>query len=123
LLCFCNSGSNLPRLNAIASKLNFHDSGVSVEREIDGGLETLFLKLPAVITTDLRLNEPRYISLPNIVQAKKKQMATILADTLGIDLEPQVKMVSVAMPEKKRGGVRLENAADLVNRLKHTQVI
>ena len=106
-----------------ASKLNFHDSGVSVEREIDGGLETLFLKLPAVITTDLRLNEPRYISLPNIVQAKKKQMATILADTLGIDLEPQVKMVSVAMPEKKRGGVRLENAADLVNRLKHTQVI
>ncbi len=107
-----------------ASKLDFHDGGVSVSREIDGGLETLFLKLPAVITTDLRLNEPRYISLPNIVQAKKKPMTVVQADTLNIDLAPRVKLVKVAMPEKRRAGVKLDSAADLVKLLKNeAQVI
>lgn len=101
-----------------ASKLEFHDSGVSVTREIDGGLETLFLQLPAVITTDLRLNEPRYISLPNIVQAKKKPLTTIAADSLGIELTPRVKLIKVAMPEKCRAGVRVESAAELVKKLK-----
>lgn len=107
-----------------ASKLDFHDGGVSVTREIDGGLETLFLQLPAVVTTDLRLNEPRFISLPNIVKAKSKPLATITADTLGVTLQSSIKTLSVAMPDKRRAGVKLENAAELVRRLKtEAQVI
>lgn len=107
-----------------ASKLEFHDEGVSVTREIDGGLENLFLKLPAVITTDLRLNEPRYISLPNIVQAKRKAIAVVQAEILHVDITPRVKTLHVAAPEKRRAGVRLENAAELVDRLKNeAQVI
>lgn len=106
-----------------ASLLNFHDAGVSVTREIDGGLETLFLKLPAVITTDLRLNEPRYISLPNIVQAKRKPITTIVADTLGVDLKPRIKTLNVAAPEKRRNGKRVESVAELVQLLKQAQVI
>lgn len=107
-----------------ASKVELHDGGVSVTREIDGGLETLFLQLPAVVTTDLRLNEPRYISLPNIVQAKKKTITVTAADALGVELAPRVKMLKASIPEKKRAGVRVESAADLVNRLKkEAQVI
>ncbi len=107
-----------------ASKVESHDGGLSVTREIDGGLETLFLQLPAVITTDLRLNEPRYISLPNIVKAKSKTITPIAADSLGVDLTPRIKMLKCAMPEKRRAGVRLENVAELVNRLKQeAQVI
>lgn len=107
-----------------ASKLDFHDAGVSVTREIDGGLETLFLTLPAIITTDLRLNEPRYISLPNIVKAKAKPINTIAVESLGLDLTSKVKTMKVAAPEKRRSGVRLESAADLINRLKNeAQVI
>lgn len=106
-----------------ASKLECHDGGASVTREVDGGLETLFLKLPAVVTTDLRLNEPRYISLPNIVQAKKKPIAVIAADTLGVDLAPRVRMLKAAMPEKKRAGVKLESVSELVTHLKKAQVI
>jgi len=107
-----------------ASKLDFHDDSVSVVREIDGGLETLLLKLPAVITTDLRLNEPRYISLPNIVQAKRKPLTTITADSLQINSAPTIKTLRVAAPEKRRSGVRLESVADLINRLKNeAQVI
>lgn len=107
-----------------ASKLSLHDEGVSVTREVDGGLETLFLKLPAVITTDLRLNEPRYISLPNIVQAKRKSISTVPADSINIDLAPRVKTLRVMAPEKRRTCVQLENAAELVNRLKNeAQVI
>lgn len=102
-----------------ASKLNFHDEGVSVTREIDGGLETLFMKLPAVITTDLRLNEPRYISLPNIVQAKRKTLTIVEADSLKINLTPTIKTLKVTLPEKKRARVRVENAAELVERLKN----
>lgn len=107
-----------------ASAVVCHDGGVSVTREIDGGLETLFLQLPAVVTTDLRLNEPRYISLPNIVQAKKKTITTIAGDSLGVDLTPRVKMLKAIIPEKKRAGVRVDNAADLVKLLKQeAQVI
>ena len=102
-----------------ASQLNFHDDGVSVLREIDGGLETLFLKLPAVITTDLRLNEPRYLSLPNIVQAKRKSLTIIQADSFNLDLKPHIKTLQVILPEKKRSGIRVENAAELVKRLKN----
>lgn len=107
-----------------ASKLHFHDDGVSVTREIDGGLETLFLSLPAVVTTDLRLNEPRYISLPNIVQAKRKTIAIVPAENLNVDLKPRIQTLKVTPPEKRRSGVRLENAIELVKRLKHeAQVI
>lgn len=107
-----------------ASELMFHDQGVSVTREIDGGLETLFLQLPAVITTDLRLNEPRYISLPNIVQAKKKPLDVIDVTTLGVDIQPTTKTLRVAMPDKRRAGVKLEDVSALVDRLKNeAQVI
>ena len=107
-----------------ASKLEWHEGGVSVTREIDGGLETLFLALPAVITTDLRLNEPRYISLPNIMQAKKKSLTVIEAGSLGVDLAPRHKTLSVAMPEKRRAGIKLESPAALIDCLKHeAQVI
>jgi electron transfer flavoprotein beta subunit len=107
-----------------ASKLTFHDAGVSVEREIDGGLETLFLKLPAVITTDLRLNESRYISLPNIVQAKKKTIAVQAAADMGVSLTTAVKTVRVAAPEKRSAGVKLETVVELVSKLKNeAQVI
>jgi electron transfer flavoprotein beta subunit len=101
-----------------ASKLEFKDNGVSVTREIDGGLETLFLTLPAVITTDLRLNEPRYISLPNIVKAKQKPLTVMTAEELQVDVTPRVKQLNVAAPEKRRAGVKLDSAADLINHLK-----
>jgi len=107
-----------------ASQIDFHDEGVSVTREIDGGLETLFLQLPAVITTDLRLNEPRYISLPNIVQAKRKTIAVVPIETLSIEFAPRIKMLKVTAPEKNRAGRRLETVTDLVDKLKHeAQVI
>jgi len=107
-----------------ASKLDFHDEGVSVTREVDGGLETLFLTLPAVITTDLRLNEPRYISLPNIVQAKRKLITMIPAESLHVALDSRIVVLQVRAPAKRSVGIRVESAADLVNRLKHeAQVI
>ena len=97
-----------------ASKIEFHADGVSVTREIDGGLETLSLTLPSVITTDLRLNQPRYISLPNIVQAKKKPLEIIAIADLNVDVTPRVKLLSVAAPEKRQSGVKLDNVAELV---------
>lgn len=107
-----------------ASKCEFHDQRVSVTREIDGGLETLSLKLPAVITTDLRLNEPRYISLPNIVKSKSKPLAILPIENLNVDIAPRLQTLRVAAPEKRRSGVRLDNVVELVNRLKHeAQVI
>lgn len=107
-----------------ASSIRIHDAGVSVTREIDGGLETLFLKLPTIITTDLRLNEPRYISLPNIVQAKRKSIQVIPVETFHIDIAPRLKTIKVKLPEKKRAGIRVANAAELVKRLKEeAQVI
>jgi len=102
-----------------ASKLEIHTDHIDVTREIDGGLETLAVKLPAVITTDLRLNEPRYISLPNIVQAKRKPIQIIEAASLNTDLTPQIKTLKVNAPEKRRAGVKLQSAAELVERLKN----
>lgn len=106
-----------------ASALYFHDDGVSVTREIDGGLETLFLSLPAVITTDLRLNEPRYISLPNIVQAKRKPLDIILAESLQVDITPRVKTLKVSMPSKKRAGERLASVMELVECLRDKEKV
>lgn len=102
-----------------ASKIDFHDDGLSVTREIDGGLETLFLSLPAVITTDLRLNEPRYTTLPNIMKAKNKPIAIIEAANLNVDIAPRIETLKIAMPDKQRAGKRVTNAVDLVNCLKN----
>ncbi len=106
-----------------ASKLNFHENKLSVTREIDGGLETLLLKLPAVITTDLRLNEPRYISLPNIVKAKTKPLTITPIETLNLDLTSKIKVLKVNLPEKRRAGIRVESVADLVKYLKNDEQV
>lgn len=107
-----------------ASQVSFHDQGVSVTREVDGGMETDILTLPAVITTDLRLNEPRYISLPNIVRAKQKSIAIITADTLNLDLAPRIKVLNIAMSKKSRTKIRVSDVAELVKCLKQdAQVI
>lgn len=101
-----------------ASKLHFHDQGVSVTREIDGGLETLFLTLPAVITTDLRLNEPRYLSLPNIMKAKSKPLTVIDMTTLTTLPMNQLKCLKVSAPQKKRKGMKVSTVDELVTCLK-----
>jgi electron transfer flavoprotein beta subunit len=107
-----------------ASTILLADDKVSVTREIDGGLQTLLLKLPAVITTDLRLNEPRYISLPNIIQAKRKPIDVVSAETLSDDLNPRLKTLNIKAPEKRRGGVKLNTVLELIDRLKkEAQVI
>ena len=107
-----------------ASAIDFREEGVCVTREIDGGLQTLLLSLPAVITADLRLNEPRYISLPKIMQAKQKPITIKSLDDLNIQIDSRMQILKMTSPEKRRAGVRLENVSDLVNRLKHeAQVI
>ncbi len=106
-----------------ASQLNFHDQGVSVTREIDGGLETLFLTLPAVITSDLRLNEPRYITLPNIMKAKSKPITITPAESLQVDIKPTTQILQLELPPKRRAGQRVENATQLVHLLQEAQVI
>ena len=90
-----------------------------VTREVDGGHETLRLQMPAVITTDLRLNEPRYASLPNIMKAKKKPIDEKMAADLGVDLSPRLEVVAVSEPPPRRAGVRLDTVAELVDRLKN----
>ncbi len=101
-----------------ASKVVIQDEKVLVTREIDGGLETLKLTLPSVITTDLRLNEPRYLSLPNIVQAKRKIMTVIKADELGIDLAPRLETIKVTAPLKRRAGIKVNSVKELVEKLR-----
>jgi len=106
-----------------ASKLEFHDNKVSVTREIDGGLETLLLQLPAVVTTDLRLNEPRYTSLPNIIQAKKKPLQVIDASILSVDLQSRQTLLQVAIPKKERKHIRINSVDELLHQLREAQVI
>jgi len=101
-----------------ASKVELADGGVTVIREIDGGLETVALSLPAVVTADLRLNEPRYASLPNIMKARKKPIETIKPADLGIDPAPRLTVVSVAEPPKRVAGVKVKSVAELVEKLK-----
>lgn len=101
-----------------ASKLELGEGTADVTREIDGGLETIKVALPAIVTTDLRLNEPRYASLPNIMKARQKPVDTRDASSLGIDLAPRVKQVSVAEPEKRQGGRRVESVDALLDALK-----
>jgi electron transfer flavoprotein beta subunit len=102
-----------------ASKLAISDGAVEVTREIDGGLETIRLALPAVITTDLRLNEPRYASLPNIMKAKKKPIDQVTPADLGVDVAPRLKTLKVEEPPKRQGGKKLGSIAELVEKLKH----
>ena len=101
-----------------ASKVVLTEGSVHVTREVDGGLETLRLKMPAVVTTDLRLNEPRYPSLPNIMKAKKKPLETKKPDDLGVDIKPRLKVQNIAEPATRKAGVRVDSVAELVEKLK-----
>jgi electron transfer flavoprotein beta subunit len=102
-----------------ASKIEVSGETVQVTREIDGGLQILELDLPAVITADLRLNEPRYASLPNIMKAKKKEIAAKTPADYGVEVGATLKILKVAEPPKRGGGVKVESAADLVMKLKN----
>ena len=102
-----------------ASKLEIGDGDATVTREIDGGLETIKVKMPMVMTTDLRLNEPRYASLPNIMKAKKKPIDTMSPADLGVDITPRLKTVKVEEPPKRQGGVKVADVAELVDKLKN----
>jgi electron transfer flavoprotein beta subunit len=102
-----------------ASKLVIEAEGAQVTREIDGGLETLAVKLPVVITTDLRLNEPRYVTLPNIMKAKKKPLETVSPDALGVDVTPRLKTLKVSEPPKRSAGQKVKSVDELVDKLKN----
>jgi electron transfer flavoprotein beta subunit len=103
-----------------ASKLVLNGDGTAnVTREVDGGLETVTLKLPLVLTTDLRLNEPRYASLPNIMKAKKKPIETLTPEQLGVDAAPRLKTLKVGEPPKRQAGVKVKTVAELVDKLKN----
>ncbi len=102
-----------------ASEIILEDSSVKVTREIDGGLQTLELTIPAIITTDLRLNEPRYASLPNIMKAKKKELNVISVNDLGIDINPRTELLSVELPPSREAGIIVENIDELVDKLKN----
>jgi len=102
-----------------ASKILPENGSLKVTREVDGGLETVILKLPAVITTDLRLNEPRYASLPNIMKAKKKPIDALTPDALGVDASPRLKTLRVVEPPKRKSGVKVGSVAELVAKLRN----
>lgn len=102
-----------------ASEVKVRADKVQVTREIDGGLQTIELTLPAVVSTDLRLNEPRYASLPNIMKAKKKPLETKAADSYGVELSSNIKVLKVAAPAVRQGGVTVASVAELVDKLKH----
>jgi electron transfer flavoprotein beta subunit len=102
-----------------ASKVEVANGKASVTREVDGGLETLAISLPAVVTTDLRLNEPRYVTLPNIMKAKKKPLETVKPADLGVDVSPRIKTLSVAEPAKRSAGIKVPDVATLVDKLKN----
>ena len=102
-----------------ASKVEVADGKATVSREVDGGLETLSLTLPAIITTDLRLNEPRYVTLPNIMKAKKKQLDTYKPEDLGVDVTPRIKTLKVIEPPKRGAGIKVPDVATLVDKLRN----
>ncbi|CEI94290.1 hypothetical protein G6F70_002087 [Rhizopus microsporus] len=102
-----------------ASKVDINDKSLKVVREIDGGLETVSTKLPAVITTDLRLNEPRYASLPNIMKAKKKPLVKFTPEDLGVDISPRLQTLKVDEPPKRAGGRKVESVDELVDKLRN----
>jgi electron transfer flavoprotein beta subunit len=102
-----------------ASKIAIGDGHAEVTREVDGGLETVAFKLPAVVTTDLRLNEPRYASLPNIMRARKKPILTMTPEELGVDVTPRLVTLKVEEPPRRQGGVKVGSVAELVDKLKN----
>ena len=110
--------ADLPQAT-FASKVEVTDGKASVTREVDGGLETLQLSLPAVITADLRLNEPRYVTLPNIMKAKKKPLDKLSPQELGVDVSPRLKTLKVAEPPQRSAGVKVADVAELVSKLKN----
>jgi electron transfer flavoprotein beta subunit len=109
--------ADLPQAT-FASKVEVADGKAKVTREVDGGLETIEVSLPAVVTTDLRLNEPRYVTLPNIMKAKKKQLDKLSPADLGVDAAPRLKTLKVNEPEGRKAGVRVPDVAALVSKLK-----
>jgi len=102
-----------------ASKVVIADGKAQVTREVDGGLETISIKLPAIVTTDLRLNEPRYVTLPNIMKAKKKVLETLKPDALGVDVAPRLQTLKVTEPPKRKAGVKVPDPKALVDRLRN----
>ena len=102
-----------------ASQVVAGDGGIMVTREIDGGLETVELTLPAVVTSDLRLNEPRYASLPNIMKAKKKPLETVKPEDLGVDITPRLKTLKVAEPPRRQAGIKVGSVQELVEKLRN----
>ena len=102
-----------------ASKIELAGQGAKVTREVDGGLETVSIKLPAVITTDLRLNEPRYVTLPNIMKAKKKTLEALKPDVLGVDVAPRLATLQVVEPAKRKAGIKVADAKALVEKLRN----
>jgi electron transfer flavoprotein beta subunit len=110
--------ADLPQ-GTFASKVEVAGDKVNVTREVDGGLETVALSIPAVITTDLRLNEPRYVTLPNIMKAKKKQLDVVKPADLGVDVTPRIKTIKVAEPAGRKAGIKVADVAALVDKLKN----
>jgi len=110
--------ADLPQAT-FASKVEVVDGKANVTREVDGGLETLAISIPAIITTDLRLNEPRYVTLPNIMKAKKKQMDVFKPEDLGVDVKPRIKTLKVVEPPKRSAGIKVPDVATLVDKLKN----
>ncbi|ADU36452.1 electron transfer flavoprotein subunit beta/FixA family protein [Variovorax paradoxus] len=110
--------ADLPQAT-FASKVEVAGDKATVTREVDGGLETISLTLPAVITTDLRLNEPRYVTLPNIMKAKKKQLDVFKPEDLGVDVKPRLKTLKVSEPPKRGAGIKVPDVATLVDKLKN----
>jgi len=102
-----------------ASKVVVDKEQAKVTREVDGGLETISIKLPAIVTTDLRLNEPRYVTLPNIMKAKKKTLETLKPDALGVDVAPRLQTLKVSEPPKRKAGVKVPDAKALVDKLRN----
>ncbi len=114
--------ADLPQAT-FASKVEVVDGKVQVTREIDGGLEVLSLSMPAVITTDLRLNEPRYVTLPNIMKAKKKQLDNFKPEDLGVDVAPRIATLKVSEPPKRSAGIKVPDVATLVDKLKNVSKV
>ena len=102
-----------------ASKIEVSEKSLTVTREVDEGLETIEVNIPAIVTCDLRLNEPRYASLPNIMKAKKKPLDLMTASDLGIDTKPRIEQIKVEEPPKRKAGIKVSNVAELVNKLKN----
>jgi electron transfer flavoprotein beta subunit len=110
--------ADLPQAT-FASKVEVADGQAKVTREVDGGMETVSISLPAVITADLRLNEPRYVTLPNIMKAKKKQLETFKPADLGVEIRPHLKTLKVTEPPKRAAGIKVPDVATLVAKLKN----